>query len=363
VNVIFQKIQTAIKSKIPKMICGILATISIVVIGFILLPSFWFWVCWEIAAAGLVAVGCGGEWYMFLNPAKDGHETPHRRRELQFITAVAIGVIMEFFALGHAIPEAMRLEKEAADARRESGDAIKQAGLAHERAARAEERTANTESTNLMLSIQLETLRKEYGEFAQDVEMTVAPRMVRYSEEAVSRLSPFSNTAIALMYIGPRLRDPSSRRVPQWEDGEQLLSDMTSVLRQAKWNVLPAPTNLPNSLRVQIHDLNAVWIAKKDLMVNWVTEEERVEYMKQDKRIEQAAKCLADELTTNRIAVEISDGYVENEPPMTLPHSMLLVVIGDHPNQFEEMRREEDRKRVGDRINNMQPKQNPSQPR
>jgi len=114
VNVIFQKVQTVIKSKIPKIICGILATISIPVIGFILLPSFWFWVCWEIVAAGLVAVGCCGEWYMFFNPAKEGHESHHRRRELQFITAVAIGVFMEFLALGHAIPEVMRLEKDVA---------------------------------------------------------------------------------------------------------------------------------------------------------------------------------------------------------------------------------------------------------
>jgi hypothetical protein len=228
----------------------------------------------------------------------------------------------------------------------------------------AKQRTSLVESTNLMLSIQLESLRKEYGEFAQDVEMTVAPRMFRFSEEAVSRLAPFSNTPIALMYIGPGLRDPSSRRVPQWDDGEQLVRDMTSVLRQAKWNVIPAPTNLPNLLRARIDDLNAVWIAKKGLKVNWVTPEDLVEYTNQDKRIAQAAKCLADELTTNRIAAEISaDGYLENETPMTLPHSMLLVVIGDHPNQFEEMRREEDRKRVGDRINNMQRKQNPSQPR
>src|SRR5437867_1852433 len=98
--------QSAMSSKIPKIISGILATISLAVTGFVLLPSFWFWVCWEIAAAGLVALGCIGEWYMFCNPAKEGHELHHRRREMQFITAVAIGVFMEFLALGHVIPEA-----------------------------------------------------------------------------------------------------------------------------------------------------------------------------------------------------------------------------------------------------------------
>src|SRR6266481_3508304 len=108
--------QTATKSNTAKIICGILATISIVGVGFVLYPSFWFWVCWEIVAAGLVSVGCGGEWFMFQNPAKEGMELQHRRREMQFITSVAIGVFMEFFALGHAIPEAMRLEKEASDA-------------------------------------------------------------------------------------------------------------------------------------------------------------------------------------------------------------------------------------------------------
>lgn len=100
------------KSKIPKIICGVFATISIAVLAFLALPSLWFWVCWEIIAAALVAVGCGGEWYLFQNAAKEGHESLRRRRELQFIAVVAIGVTLEFIALIHAIPEALRRERE-----------------------------------------------------------------------------------------------------------------------------------------------------------------------------------------------------------------------------------------------------------
>lgn len=47
---------------------------------------------------------------MFKTAAKPGHEDHHRHRELQFILAVAIGVTMELIGLGHAIPEAIKLE-------------------------------------------------------------------------------------------------------------------------------------------------------------------------------------------------------------------------------------------------------------
>ena len=99
------------------MVWGILTTILIVVVGRLVLRPIWFWVSWEILAAGLVALGCAGEWYLFKNPAKRGQAPEHRRRELQFITAVAVGVCMEFFALAHAIPEAIRLEKQVEDIR------------------------------------------------------------------------------------------------------------------------------------------------------------------------------------------------------------------------------------------------------
>lgn len=96
------------------MICGILATTSIAFACWWLLPSVLFWIGWEIAAALLVAVGCVGEWHMIKNPAQAGHEDQHRKRELQFIAAVAVGVSMELFAIPHAILEAVRLEHEVA---------------------------------------------------------------------------------------------------------------------------------------------------------------------------------------------------------------------------------------------------------
>src|SRR5437867_12703194 len=97
-------------SKIPKTIWGIMAAILAARIGFVFLISVWFWICWEIFAGALVAVGCFGEWYLLKTPAKRGEEDHHKTRELQFILVVAIGVTMEFLALSHSIPEALRLE-------------------------------------------------------------------------------------------------------------------------------------------------------------------------------------------------------------------------------------------------------------
>jgi len=111
------------------------------------LSSFWFWTCWEVLAAGAVAIGCFGEWYMFLHPAKKGHEFPHRRRELQFITAVAIGVAMEFFALFHAIPEGARLERGVAEA--------------NERTSTNELHVAELTHSNLMLQSSLDETKTE----------------------------------------------------------------------------------------------------------------------------------------------------------------------------------------------------------
>lgn len=115
---IFQKMQTRKRANIPKMICGITAAISIVVVGFFSLSAFWFWTCLEIIAGGLVAGGCWGEWYLFKNPPDEGDESQNskrRRKELQCIIAVAIGVTVEFAALSHAIPEAIRLEKDVSE--------------------------------------------------------------------------------------------------------------------------------------------------------------------------------------------------------------------------------------------------------
>ncbi|MGD0252432.1 MAG: hypothetical protein ABSC01_07010 [Verrucomicrobiota bacterium] len=118
VKVIFQKIQTNATAKNAKIACGIIATISVILIGHFLLSSFWFWTSLEITAGALVAGGCWGEWYLFNNPPDEGdalHKSRHRRKELQCIIAVAIGVSVEFLALFHAIPQGARLEKDVAE--------------------------------------------------------------------------------------------------------------------------------------------------------------------------------------------------------------------------------------------------------
>jgi hypothetical protein len=118
VKVISKKMQTRNSAITAKMISGIIATISMVVIGALFLSSFWFWTCLEIIAGLLVAAGCWGEWYLFKNPADDGDESAkrlHHGREVRCIIAVAIGVTVEFAALAHSIPEAVRLEKDVAE--------------------------------------------------------------------------------------------------------------------------------------------------------------------------------------------------------------------------------------------------------
>jgi len=105
-------------SRIPKIICGIIIATFIAVVGYISLSAFWFWICWVFIGAGLVAIGCIGEWVLFINPAPESDEklkSHHRHRELQFITAVAIGVTMDFIGLFHEMPEAIRLEQNVVD--------------------------------------------------------------------------------------------------------------------------------------------------------------------------------------------------------------------------------------------------------
>ena len=100
----------------PKIICITIAAVLIAVIGYFSGPSFWFWICWVFGGAGLVAIGCVGEWALFIKllpeDSDDQLKSHHRRRELQFITAVAIGVTMDFIGLFHEIPQALQLEKE-----------------------------------------------------------------------------------------------------------------------------------------------------------------------------------------------------------------------------------------------------------
>jgi len=105
--------QIAAKKSAAKIISRTLATISVFVIGWVVIPSFWFWVVFEVLALLLVILGCGGEWYLHVHPAgrKKREQDAHHKLESRFIAAVAVGVLMELFALAHTISEGIKLEK------------------------------------------------------------------------------------------------------------------------------------------------------------------------------------------------------------------------------------------------------------
>ena len=110
-----QKTHTSTKSNKAKTICGIIALSSALGVLFWLLPSSLFWT-WEALGALGVAYGCIGEWRLLIKgpiESKDPSEL-HRRHvlEIRYVSAVAIGVTMEFFALAHTVPEARRLERD-----------------------------------------------------------------------------------------------------------------------------------------------------------------------------------------------------------------------------------------------------------
>jgi hypothetical protein len=77
-----------------------------------------------LARSRVAAVfGCAGEWYLHHHPAgrKKVEREEHYKLESRFIAAVVIGVFMEFLALGHAIPAAMKLEASVASANERAG--------------------------------------------------------------------------------------------------------------------------------------------------------------------------------------------------------------------------------------------------
>jgi len=129
-------------SNIPKIISRIGTVIVLIAIAFILLPSFWFWVSFETIAVSFVAIGVSGEWYMHHHPAgrKKREKDDHHKLESRFIGAVALGVIMEVFALGHSIKEGVKLDAKVSQ---------------------AELTTKQLEATNLALAVRVEELRKQ----------------------------------------------------------------------------------------------------------------------------------------------------------------------------------------------------------
>jgi cell division protein FtsW (lipid II flippase) len=94
--------------------------IAVVACCWIFLPRIWFWLSWEVIAAGLVAFGCFGEWRIVRLPPEEEHKPENRSREKKYVLCVAVGVSMEFFALTHAIPEALKLSREVESIRLEN---------------------------------------------------------------------------------------------------------------------------------------------------------------------------------------------------------------------------------------------------
>ena len=159
--------QIATNNNTAKIISGILATISIAVIARIVVPAIWFWIAFEVSAALLVAVGCAGEWYLHHHPAgrKKVEKKEHHKLESRFIAAVVVGVFMEFFALGHAIPEAVRLEKDVASA--------------NDRASTNELQVAVLSNETVRLSINLESAKSNNIIFAA----RTLPRRITFDNE------------------------------------------------------------------------------------------------------------------------------------------------------------------------------------
>jgi len=148
-NVTPQKILVRTMSKNTKVLSAIAATILTVLVAYCFLPTLWFWISWEIIGAILVAIGCVGEWHLVMKhvPAHDP-DPNHHRREVQFVTLVAIGVTMEFLGLMHTIPEALKLERDVAN---------------------AVERTSVIESNNLVLKSNVAALEIELMETSNNV--------------------------------------------------------------------------------------------------------------------------------------------------------------------------------------------------
>ena len=145
-----QNQQTAAKSNIPKIISGIAITILIIALGWFLIPTFWFWIAFEIFAGMLVASGCLGEWYLHHHPAgkKKREKDEHHKLESRYIAMVAVGVTMEFFVLAHSIQAGIDLENDVAVAQNESAE--------------AKERSILAESNNLVSSEKLIELAHQY---------------------------------------------------------------------------------------------------------------------------------------------------------------------------------------------------------
>ena len=228
VKAIFQKAQTKIKAINRKMACGLIATFSVVVFGFILLSPFWFWTCLEIISGLLVAVGCWGEWYLFKNPADEGNERAkllHHRREVLCIIMVAVGVTLEFAALTHSIPEAIRLEKDVAEIGTTNAQLV---------------------ASNLVNLAAIEMVRSNNNVLAErlddsikarlEIETALLPRKLKNKDEAIEKLRTYAGTKFMVF-------------CPPDADGEMsdFAINISMVLSDAGWIYVPKDLPMASS--------------------------------------------------------------------------------------------------------------------
>jgi len=214
-GVIEKKAAISAKSKRNKSISGIVIAISLMVLGWLALPSFWFWVCWEIIAGVCVTRGCIAEWHLLRFPAKPGFKAEHRASELRAILAVSIGVTMELIGVGHSVKEGARLEALASQA--------------NEQVAILSNQTAQLVQSNLSASLQIEELRSNNLVLEKqllDIRRRASPRFMNFDWDAfVQALKGKPKKRVELLYQKDDV------------EGFEFAREINNALKLANWTV------------------------------------------------------------------------------------------------------------------------------
>ena len=103
-------------SNVPKIISRIAATISSWRLPLLCYRRFGFGFHLRLSPYRWWLLGVVAKWYLHHHPAgrKKNEKDDHHKLESRFIGAVALGVTMELFALGHSIREGVKLENKVA---------------------------------------------------------------------------------------------------------------------------------------------------------------------------------------------------------------------------------------------------------
>lgn len=197
-----------------------------------------------------VAIGCAGEWYLHHHPTgrKKQERDAHHKLESRFIGAVALGVAMEFFALGHSIQEGVKLERELTLAKertstnelrvalleketsqlRHVGEAAKEsAALASVEAEKAKKEREVAELGRLELEKQVESLKKSNLELEEKSQ----PR--RISDDQKRAIVTMINHNLAPFFTNDSIRVSVVTDTDNGEGG-LLASRISEVLKECK---------------------------------------------------------------------------------------------------------------------------------